>query len=239
MSDEHMRCMKSICFRKVIEHAIHRQEDRCHMNWNTPFFKYVQAHVPHYFFVTVLLLMGVLFGSMLVNALTLEQKEELTQFVQHFVSEPELQQANRSFLDSFMLQMKWLLLILLLGLSVIGFPGILLVIFFKGILVGFSIGYLMSELSWKGIVLAFASIAPQNIMLIPIMLICSVYALSFSLYHMRTSFFRKTPRIGRAVRMSEYFLTMLAATILLLGVSMFETMISPLLVQWVTQWLFV
>lgn len=60
-------------------------------------------------------------------------------------------QATSTFWDNVSLHLKWVGLIWVCGLSVIGLPGILVLNFLKGVLIGFSVGYMVGQYSWKGL----------------------------------------------------------------------------------------
>ena len=60
--------------------------------------------------------------------------------------------------------------------------------FSKGVLIGFTVGYLVGQYSWKGLLFALVSIAPQNLLIIPVLMMCSVAAITFSLYIIRDRF---------------------------------------------------
>lgn len=71
-------------------------------------------------------------------------------------------------------------IIYLLGLTVIGMPAVLALLFARGFSLGFTISFLAREKAGEGIVLALTSVVPQNVLLIPAILLASVAALSFS-----------------------------------------------------------
>src|SRR5690625_7607326 len=77
--------------------------------------------------------------------------------------------------------MRYLLLLCLLGLSVIGLPLVWILLFVKGFVVGFSVGFIVNQLGLKGLLLAALSIAPQNLLIIPIYIIAGSLAMIFSL----------------------------------------------------------
>ncbi|USB34711.1 stage II sporulation protein M [Paenibacillus sp. YPG26] len=196
----------------------------------------LKDQTPLYVFVTVLFLMGVVFGALMVNALTLEQQQDLSRYLGDFYTNFNEDHLGSSGLSSFwsiaVLNLKWLGLIWILGLSVIGLPGILILDFLKGVLIGFSVGCLVGQFTWKGMLLALVSIAPQNLVLIPVLLICSVAAVSFSLSIIRSRVLLK----GRG-SLSKPFLNytglVLGLCLLILGISTFETWVTPVLIGWV------
>mgnify|MGYP001163279314 CR=1 FL=1 len=204
------------------------------MNWNNQMRHYMKDHLPLYVFVSVLFVMGVIFGALMVNALSPGQKEEMERHVNSFiqlVNQGSQIGGTETFWSSFLLHIKWIGLIWALGLSVIGLPFIFVLDFLKGTLVGFSVGYLVGQLSWKGMLFAFISIAPQNLIIIPAIIMCSVAACSFSLYLVRNRLMQRKGELSPAF--FRYTAITLFMGMLLLGVAMFEAYLSPHMVRWV------
>ncbi|TBL79822.1 stage II sporulation protein M [Paenibacillus thalictri] len=205
------------------------------MNKNAKLALYMKEHVSLYIFVAVILVTGVIFGAVMVNALTLEQKQELTRYLGNFfltVDQNALGDAQASLQQSFAMHIKWVLIIWILGLSVIGLPLILILDFLKGVLVGFTVGYLAQQLSWKGMMFALVAVVPQNIVVIPVIVISSVTAMAFSIYLVKNRFMQRKGAIsGQLVR---YTATVLSLGAVLFGISLFETYVSPVMMKWVT-----
>ncbi len=154
--------------------------------------QYMKEHLSLYIFVGVIFVTGVVFGAVMVNALSLEQKQEITRYLGNFfsiVTQGGLESGTASSIkESFTMHIKWVLIIWLLGLSVIGLPLILILDFLKGVLIGFSVGYMVGTLSWKGLLFALVSVVPQNLIVIPLLIICSVSAISFSILLVKNRF---------------------------------------------------
>jgi stage II sporulation protein M len=196
---------------------------------------YLKEHLPLYVFVSVLFITGVIFGAVIVQALTLEQKQELSRHLGNFfqmIDQGSEFDGKRSFLQSLMMNLKWLALIWLFGLSVIGLPLILIMDFVKGVLVGFTVGFMVGEYAWKGMLFALVSVVPQNLLMIPVLLICSVSAISFAVYLIKHRFLKQ--QLGTSVPLAQYMGTSLSLAIILFGVSFYEALLSPLLMKWVT-----
>ena len=196
---------------------------------------YLQKNFSMYVFVTVLFIMGVIFGALLVNALSVEQKQEISSFLSSFfqlVNQGNLNGGAVSFQHVFVMNVKWIFLIWIFGLSVIGFPLILLLDFLKGVLVGFTVGYLVGQLSWHGLLFALAAIAPQNLLFIPAIIIASVSSISFSLYLIKNRFFQK---IGTLYPQFVSFSLVALAMIFVMGAaSILEAYLSPMMMHWIT-----
>ncbi|MEK8127493.1 stage II sporulation protein M [Paenibacillus filicis] len=198
--------------------------------------QYWKEHLPLYVFIGVIFVTGVVFGAVMVGALSLEQKQEITRYLSNFfsiVDQGALSgDVSASFRDTLALHMKWVLIIWLLGISVIGLPLILILDFLKGVLIGFSVGYMVGTMSWKGLLFSLVSIVPQNLIVIPVFIICSVTAVSFTLHLVKNRFIQKKGELFEPLmRLSG---VTLASGVLLVGVALFEAYMSPAMMKWVT-----
>ncbi|MFC0214254.1 stage II sporulation protein M [Paenibacillus chartarius] len=203
---------------------------------------YMQDHLALYIFVSVLFLIGVVFGAVMVNALSLDQKQELGRHLNYFiqnVDDGSLLGAHQeqSFRQTLGLHIKWLVLIWLLGLSVVGLPLVFVLDFLKGVLVGFSVGYLTAQYAWKGMLFSFVSVAPQNVIVIPALLIASVAATHFSLQLVKTRFQHRRGFVAQSFW--RYTGTTVFLGVILAGVSLYEGFLSPYVMKWIAPMLLV
>ncbi|MCE3202075.1 stage II sporulation protein M [Paenibacillus sonchi] len=196
----------------------------------------MKEQTPLYIFVAVLFLVGVVFGALIVSALTLDQQQELGDYLGNFfvtVDQQGLSAAPDSYWDIAALNLKWIGLIWILGLSVIGLPGILILDFLKGVLIGFTVGCMVSEYSWHGMLFALVSVAPHNLVLIPVLLVGSAAAIAFSLLMIRS---RVLGQLRSPVARPFVMYTVLSfgLAVLVLGISGFEAWVTPTMMRWVT-----
>jgi stage II sporulation protein M len=205
------------------------------MNRNRSLQLYVKEHLSLYIYVGVIFITGVVFGAVMAGALSPEQKQEIMRYLSNFFSSVEhgaFSDVKASFKQSFALHIKWILIIWVLGMSVVGLPLILILDFLKGVLIGFSISYLVGQFYWKGLWFALVSVAPQNLIVIPTLLICSVTAMAFSIHLVKQ---RLRTRKGTFYEpFMRYSGTVLLSAALLAGVALFEAHISPIMIKWVT-----
>lgn len=145
---------------------------------------HVKEHATVYIFMVILFLTGIIFGAVLVNSMNFIQKQDLFFYLERFfgqVAEGDTINKGEIIKNSFLYHVKYLSVLLLLGLSVIGLPIVWILLFLKGLVVGFSVGFLVNQLGMKGFLLAAISIAPHNIIVIPIYIIAGSLAMFFSL----------------------------------------------------------
>jgi len=188
-----------------------------------------------YIFVSVLFMMGVVFGALMVNALSFEQKQDLTRYLGSFFQTVALGGEHGqgvTVMQSFGFHFKWVILIWLLGVSVVGMPLVLVLDFLKGLLIGFTVGVLISQYAWKGMLLATVSVVPQNLIIVPVIIISSVAGISFSTYLVKHRFLQKTNDTAASFFIS-YTSLILSLIAVMFIVSLFESYLTPKLISWV------
>lgn len=196
-----------------------------------------KEHAHLYAFVGALLLVGAVFGSLLVNALTLDQQQQLGEELGAYLTSLGRNETSdaAAFRDSFLFYAKWLALIWLCGLSVVGLPGVFVLNFLKGMLIGFAVGLFVREMAWKGMLFSVAAMAPHNILAVPALLIASVSAIRFAKYVVRERLFRKRGRLLPAFR--SHSVVALAMLAVLCGASLLEAYVSPMLLGRLALWI--
>ncbi|MXQ52173.1 stage II sporulation protein M [Shimazuella alba] len=185
-----------------------------------------------YLFVSVLFLVGVVFGAVIVNTLDVNKKTELLQYLQYFfqgLARDDIADPSIAFQHSIGDYFKMLALMWILGLSVIGIPVMLVYLFFKGLVTGFTIGFLINQLSWKGLWFAVAAVIPINIVVIPVLLILSVAGIQFSITLVKNRFMNSRGPIYP--QFVHYSLLASALTVCLLLVAATEAYVSPVLMK--------
>ncbi|NEU30818.1 stage II sporulation protein M [bacterium LRH843] len=188
-----------------------------------------------YLFTAVLFLIGIIFGAIIVNSLSLTQKHDLYMYLSQFfgqVSNGELAESSAMFTQSFAHYAKYFGLMWILGLSIIGLPIILILLFLKGVVVGFTVGFLVNQMGMSGFFLSFVSIMPQNFILVPAFIIVGTASISFCLKMVRQQFMRKT-NIPIFPQFLKYSLLIFCVGGALVFASAFEAYLSPVLMKFV------
>ncbi|BDG31481.1 stage II sporulation protein M [Parageobacillus thermoglucosidasius] len=198
---------------------------------------HMREHASVYLFVIVLFLMGVIFGAIVVNSLNFGQKQDLYYYLTQFfgqVSKGNIAGARDMFQQSYFHNLKYVAFMWVLGISVIGLPIIFILLFLKGIVVGFTVGFLVNQMGWQGFLLSFVSVMPQNLIIIPAFLVMGVVSISFSLQMVRNQFMKRghEPIFPAIMR---YTAVMILISISLLVSSSLEAYVSPLLMKQVIE----
>lgn len=155
---------------------------------------HVKEHATIYIFMTILFLTGIIFGAIIVNSMNFVQKQDLFFYLERFfgdISEEEQVSSHEVLKSSFLYHVKYLFMLFVLGLSVIGLPLVWVLLFLKGLVVGFSVGFMVNQLGANGLFLASLSVAPQNLLVIPIYIIAGSLSMIFSMILLRKLFSRR------------------------------------------------
>ncbi|MFN2745502.1 MULTISPECIES: stage II sporulation protein M [Bacillus] len=203
-------------------------------------FQHLKDHLSIYLFVSVLFLMGVIFGAVIVNSMTISQKEDLFYYLNRFfgqLSEGKAAGSKEMFVQSFLHNIKYLGLMWILGISIIGLPVIFIMVFLKGIVVGFTVGFLVNQMGINGFFLSFVSVLPQNVLLIPAYLIMGTCAIAFSLRLIRQLFVKRSITEAPAQWFGRYALVLLLILSMSFASSLLEAYLSPLLMEKLTNYI--
>lgn len=134
-------------------------------------------------FICLSLLIGTIAGSIAANTmdeLQLKQLGEyLSGFFHDFSGESVAQKEN--FIDSFWKYEKYTALIWICGFLPPGAVVIIVVLLFRGIGLGFTTAVMIQRYGSSGILLAIVSYLPQNIFLIPVLILMSCTSIEYIL----------------------------------------------------------
>ncbi|HHW98566.1 MAG TPA: stage II sporulation protein M [Firmicutes bacterium] len=192
--------------------------------------QHLEEHFISYFFVLVLFAVGVVFGAVAVKALTFSQKQELLAFLQQFFSSGIVVPSGSAvFIQTLTANMQLAALIWLMGIIVFGLPLVIILVFFQGFVLGFSVGFLVHQMGAKGFLLASCSVLPHNLLLVPAFLVISAMSIYFTFQTLRPA--TRPRRITFRQRFTQYSGNCLLMGMVIFLASVIETWFSPLLVK--------
>ncbi|NLS44345.1 MAG: stage II sporulation protein M [Firmicutes bacterium] len=197
---------------------------------------YIRKHMLMYVIIITMLVMGTIFGAIAAKILPENEKaglfQDLIGFFSALGSTTQTSAVSASH-QGFFGNLKTVLIGWILGLSVIGAPGIGVLVFLRGFIIGFTVGFLILQMSGKGIILAIISILPQNIFIIPALIFSCESSLAFS-----KAVIKNRLRNMREPLYPRFMLSCIAVicSIALLGIaSIVEGFITPVFIQLVSR----
>lgn len=197
---------------------------------------YLRKHLLTYTIVIIMLLMGVIFGALAAKILPDSQKSQLAEdliiFFRAFGDTPQVSAVLASR-QGFFSNLKTVFIGWLLGLSVIGAPGIGILIFLRGFIIGFTVGFLVLQMAAKGVLLAVISVLPQNIFIIPALVLACESSLAFAGAVVEDRL--RSTRVPLFPRFLLSCITIIGATALLGIASIIEGFVTPVFIELVSR----
>lgn len=194
---------------------------------------YLKSNIVAYFFISLILIVGIVVGALAVKTLPDEQKSELISYLRILFT--GLTKGSDGITDtSNMLgtvminNIKTIALMWLLGFTVIGIPFVLFMVFTRGFIIGFTVGFLVNEYVMKGLLFALASVLPHNFLVIPAILITGVSSITFSLKLLRR---KKQTRINIFYESLSYTGVCITMMLLILLGALIEVYVSPVFMK--------
>lgn len=202
--------------------------------------KHFSQHITLYFIVILCFSVGIACGAFSVKALSQIQKEQLVDYlVSTFKAILSGGQINYTqiFWYSILNSLKTILIIWIFSVLIITFPLVFFVIGIRGFILGFTVGFLVENLGYKGILFSTVSILPQNLIIIPLLIIFSVVSISYSILAIKN---RKQRRYGKNEKF-KLFLSYTVMSIILFALlsvgSLIEGYVSPSFLKGVSGYL--
>ncbi len=141
-----------------------------------------------YFILTIFFVIGVVIGAILINRLS--PRENLS-LANHFswifkYIEKEKYKSIDIFKIALLSNIKIVSIIWILGLIGLGLLIIPLILCWKGIAIGFTVGFLVKEFGIKGFTFALLGLLPNYLIIVPSFLVIGSIGLSYSAYGMKS-----------------------------------------------------
>lgn len=190
--------------------------------------KHIRLHIFFYFLAVLFFAIGIVSGSYTVKALSDPQKSELINYLKGFfqlLKNIDIDN-NKLLIQSLFNNLKLIIPIWLLGLTIIGIPFILFILGFRGFILGFTLGFLIDELSSKGVLFIILTILPHNLFHVPGLIGIGVFAISFSSFLLKNRI-KKQNIINKKNQIGTYTTIILIISLLLVLGSIIEAYITP------------
>lgn len=191
----------------------------------------INSQKKKYIFLLVIVIVGLIFGIVFSQVISKSDKLVVDNTVTNFFS--SIEKGRIDYKDglksSVLSNILYLSSVWFLGMSVIGLPIVIFLLFMKGFILGFSIGSIIRIYKLKGIIGAFLYIFPHHIISIIVSILISFYAVMFSIKLFKYLFLHQ--EINFKSLMKKYFKILLICFISFIICSLLETYLSPILIN--------
>lgn len=181
-----------------------------------------------YLFLTIITVVGIISGILFIFFISKEDKSLVKNELSSFITYIQSNKINyiTTFVNSIFTNLTYLIVFWLLGISIIGIPVIIFLLFLKGFVLGFSFSSIISIYGIKGILLSIASQIPHSFILLIIFLLMGFYAINFSVRLFRVLFLKEN--INLIPYFKRYNQILIISIIGILVCCLLETFLSPI-----------
>lgn len=182
-------------------------------------------------FLFVLMLMGIIAGSIFTTILNSSDKELVINHLNEFIDNINNNRLDYLFAlkNNLITNISYVILIWLLGISVIGLPIIIIMFFTKCFILGFSVGAILTTFKLKGILVSLVYVFPGQVISLLFLLLLMMYSMSFT-FKMIYAILKKKS-IDFKLIMNKYFKILLIVLGVIILMSLCDTYLIPRLIK--------
>lgn len=180
-----------------------------------------------YLFLIAITVVGIISGILFIFFISKEDKSLVRDELSAFFTSIQNNQINylSTFINSIFTNITYLIILWILGISVIGIPIIIFLIFLKGFIFGFSFSSIIYIYGIKGIPLSISSQVPHSFILLVLLILVGFYAINFSVRLFRVLFLKES--INLIPYFKKYNQIVAICAVGVLFCSLLETFLSP------------
>ena len=181
----------------------------------------------YFIFITILLIIGFIAGSFFITILSSDDKKLVGETISSFFMQIKNNRIDSiySLRTSLSTNLLYIIFIWLLGVSIIGIPIIIFLVFIKSFVLGFSISGIIFKYKLKGTLLSLTYIFPHQIINLVMISFIGLYALKVSVSLIKLIVSKKQINFKNIMR--KYLGVLIICTILAIISSIFEAFLSP------------
>lgn len=146
------------------------------------FLDHIKNNSNRYLLLALAFIVGVSAGAFTVNGLSSIQRYELKNYFEGYLQLLDFQKVDNNELLKISLveNAKIICALWILGVTVIGIPFIFALVGIRGFITGFSSGFIIKALGFKGILFTLFTLFPKEIIVIPCIIALGVNGINFS-----------------------------------------------------------
>ncbi|MFZ5652262.1 MAG: stage II sporulation protein M [Bacillota bacterium] len=181
---------------------------------------------PVYLTVLLVLAAGLLVGSMSAGRLDKSKSQELSVYVRDFIQKVDgvKFQSSQMARNAMINNVITVAAIYILGLTVIGIPVTLAILFVRGFVIGFAAGFLTGDMSVRGVLLTAAAILPHNLLYIPAVSFGAASSVMFGILLWKRNFDSGVPVLPGLIKYTGIMCVVLLVSI---GAGLVEGYVTP------------
>lgn len=178
--------------------------------------------------VFIVFILGLLFGSIYITLLNNSNKKVVLDSVNNYYSsfnKISITDKFNIFKSNLSSNLIYYIVMWLLGLSIIGLPIIVFMIFMRFFVTGFNISSLFACYKLKGLKYVLVYLVPSNIILLLLSIFLGIYSVNISIRLATNIIKKKTINFGTFI--GKYFFILLISILVVVITSLYDSFVSP------------
>lgn len=178
--------------------------------------------------VFIVFILGLLFGSIYITLLNNSNKKVVLDSVNNYYSsfnKISITDKFNIFKSNLSSNLIYYIVMWLLGLSIIGLPIIIFMVFMRFFVTGFNISSLFACYKLKGLKYVLVYLVPSNIILLLLSIFLGIYSVNISIRLATNIIKKKTINFGTF--MGKYFFILLISILVVVITSLYDSFVSP------------
>lgn len=212
--------------------------ERMHIveHWKRNLEEFLERNSGPLFLLASLFVIGVIFGALAVRGMEARDRLEAVRYFSRAIpifGDPPKETGAALLKQALLRNFKILGGMWILGISVVGTFGVMVMALVRGFSSGFAVGFLAAEFGLPGVVHALAHHLPHSLLEVPALILAGTASLAFALRVVRS--WREGRRVQQFYRaLGSYTGRLIVIGLLLVAASMVEAFLTPALVRLVT-----
>lgn len=178
--------------------------------------------------VFIVFILGLLFGSIYITLLSNSNKKVVLDSVNNYYSnfnKISITDKFNIFKNELSSNLIYYIIMWLLGLSIIGLPIIIFMVFMRFFVTGFNISSLFACYKLKGLKYVLVYLVPSNIILLLLSIFLGIYSVNISIRLATNIIKKKTINFGTF--MGKYFFILLISILIVVITSLYNSFVLP------------
>lgn len=182
-------------------------------------------------FIISILILGVITGSIFIHIVDSTDRELIVNKITNFINDISTSNINTitSLKNSLMINFTYVFIIWILGMTIIGLPFNIFLVYLKGFVIGFSLSSFIVLYKLKGILLAILYLLFGQLLNVFIVLILGIYSIMFTNKLLRQIFKEKNSTILHFLK--KYTLILLFGIVATIVSSLLESFLLPTIIR--------
>ncbi len=183
-----------------------------------------------FYFLAIISIIAIITGSLFVTVLSNTDKEIISNSLNDYITNiGNIKMNLKEFINNFILNIIYASIIWILGISIIGLPIVIIIIFFKSFLISFTISSFIINYKFKGLLYSLIYIIPHAIINLIIYIYLGIYSIKFSSSIIKSIIYNKSLNFKSCI--ISYLKIFIMSLFVIVFTTLYETYIMPIILK--------